>query len=55
MGELKFYIVEFDEFSIMKPNVYLPNCVIGGDNWQAIIILIYNEYTFLINNGIRKI
>ena len=31
LEELKLYMVEFEEDSIIKPKIYLTNCVINGD------------------------
>ena len=52
MDDLKPYIVKFEENSKMKPKVYPFNCAIGDNDWQSIIIFIYDEYTFFANNGI---
>ena len=54
MEELKPYIVEFDENGAMKPKVYLADCVIGGNNWQPVIVITHDKCTFLANNGIQK-
>lgn len=46
------YIVEFDKNSTTKSKKYLLNCIIGRHNWQSVIIITYNKYTFLANNNI---
>lgn len=53
MEELKSYVVEFEENSIMKPKTYLFDyAVLGGDKDQSIIVIIYDEYIFSANNGV---
>lgn len=54
MEELKPYIVEFDENSVIKPKVYSPNCAVGDNYWQTIIEIIYNKYIFFANDDIWK-
>lgn len=31
LKELKLYIIEFEKDSIIKPKIYLTNCVVGKD------------------------
>ena len=52
--ELKLYLVKFNENDVMKNKMYLPNCVVRGENCQSKIRITYNIYTFLINNSICK-
>ena len=52
--DLKSYIVEFEEDGKMKPKIYPSGCTIGGSNWQPIIVITHNGYTFFANNGIRR-
>lgn len=54
MEELKPYIVEFEENNAIKPKVYPADYAIGENNWQPVIIITCDEYTFSANNGIRK-
>lgn len=50
--ELKPYIVKFNNNSTIKPKLYPPNCVVGSNNWQLIIIITYNKYIFFANDSI---
>lgn len=52
--DLKPYMVEFKEGSKIKLKIYLLDCVIAGNNWQPIIVITYNEYTFSANNSIKR-
>ena len=52
MEELKPYIVEFEENGAIKPKIYLSDCVISGNDWWPIIVITYDECTFLANNRI---
>ena len=52
--ELKPYMVEFDENSAMKPKAYPPNCAVGGNDRQPIIVINHDECTFSANDGIQK-
>ena len=54
MEELKLYLVEFNEDGAMKDKTYLPDCAVGGEDRQLVIIITHNECTFLANDGIRK-
>ena len=54
MEELKPYIVEFDKDGVIKPKVYLLNCIVSGNNWQPIIVITHDEYTFSTKDGIQK-
>lgn len=53
--ELKLYIVEFNEFGIIKLRVNLLGCIIEGGNQWLIILIIYNKYIFLGNIGVHKV
>lgn len=55
MKNLKLYIVEFEEDSKIKPKVYLSDYAIKGNNWQLIIVIAYNKYTFSSNNSIWRV
>lgn len=48
--ELKLYMVEFKENSAIKDKIYLSNCAV-----YPIIIIIYNRYTFSVNDRIQKV
>lgn len=52
--ELKPYMVEFYDDSIIKPKVYPFDYTMGGENYQSIIVITYDECTFSINNGVWK-
>ena len=52
IDELKFYIIEFDKFNIIKPKIYPLNCAINGDNQQLVILIIHNKYIFLTHDKI---
>ena len=54
MEDLKSYIVEFEEDDKMKPNVYPSGCTIGGSDWQPIIVITHDKYTFFANIDIRR-
>lgn len=43
MEELKPYMVEFNEDSIMKDKKYSLNCVVDGRIRRSIIMITYNE------------
>lgn len=52
--ELKLYIIEFNENSVMKAKDYLVNYTIEMEKRRAIIVITYNKYTFFANDGIQK-
>lgn len=52
--KLKFYIVEFEENGVIKPKIYLVDYVVGGNNWQQVVIITNNKCTFSANDKIRK-
>ena len=54
MEELKPYLVKFNENGTMKDKMYPPDCAVGGGDCQPVIIITYNECTFLTNDGICK-
>ncbi len=54
MGELKPYMVEFNEDGIMKNKEYPLDCAVSGGIRQPIIKIIYDECTFSTNNSICK-
>lgn len=54
MKELKPYIIEFNKNDVMKPKVYLSDCVVEGNNWQLVIVITYKQYKFSKNNRIQK-
>lgn len=51
--DLKTYVIEFETNKTMKPKLYLNNCVVDGPNWQPVIVITHNKYTFFANNGIH--
>lgn len=53
--ELKSYIVEFNKSDVIEPKIYLIDYIIEDNNWQPIIIITYNKYTFSANNRIQKV
>ena len=54
MENLKPYLVEFNEDGTMKDKTYPLDCAIGGENRRPVIIITYDECTFLANDGICK-
>ena len=54
MEELKLYLVELEEDNIMKAKNYSSDCKIGDNQYQQIILIIYDESTFLSNDIICK-
>ena len=52
MKKLNLYIVKFEEDNIIKPKIYFFYCIIGENEQQLIIIIIYNKYMFFANNKI---
>lgn len=55
MRDFKLYIVEFEEDSIIKPKIYLFDYTVGGNNYQPIIVITHNKFTFLTNNSIQRV
>lgn len=55
MSALFLYFVEFSEDGSILPKDYLEDCAISGADKRPIIIIIYNESTFLANNGHQKL
>lgn len=51
--DLKPYMVECEENSKIKPKLYSFDCTIGSNDWQPIILIIYNKCTFFANNSIQ--
>ena len=54
MKELKLYLVKFNKDGIIKNKIYQLDYTIRGEDCWPIIIITYNECTFLENNGICK-
>ena len=52
MEKLKRYMIEFEEDGTIKPKVYLSACELNENNWQSIIVITHNEYTFSANNRV---
>lgn len=52
--KLESYLVEFKEDSTMKTKNYPSDCKIRGDERQPIIVITYDECTFLSNDDIYK-
>ena len=53
--KLKFYIIKFNENSIIKNKKYFLNCIIDRKVWLLIVIIIFDKYIFFVNNNIYKI
>lgn len=53
--ELKPYLVEFNKNSTIKDKMYPYNYTVEGEDCQLIIIIDYNVYIFLANNGMCKV
>ena len=54
MEDLKPYLVKFYENGIMKDKTYPPDCAIRDEDCRPVIIITYDEYTFLANDSICK-
>lgn len=52
--ELKLYLVKFNENNTIKEKNYLANCTVGGNNYQPVIIITHDRYTFFANDRICK-
>lgn len=46
MEELKSYIVNLKENSVIKPKVFLVDFIVRGNNRWPIIIITHDEYNF---------
>lgn len=44
----------FEDDSIIKTKNYLLDCKVGGEKRQSIIVITYDKYMFLLNDGICK-
>lgn len=55
MKKLLPYFVEFSKDRSILPKKYLKNCIIKELNQRLIIMIIYNENTFLANNRYQKV
>ena len=55
MKDLKRYLVEFEEDGSMKTKEYPDNCAVREDKRHHVIVITYNECTFLVNDGFRKV
>ena len=53
--ELKPYVVDFKEDDTIKPKVYLFDCELGENNWQSIIVITNDGFTFSTNDGVEKV
>ena len=45
------YLVEFRNDSSMEEKVYSSDCAVNGPNKRPVILIIYDESTFLANDG----
>lgn len=52
--DLKLYIVQFEENNQMKLKIYPSYYIVGRSDWQSIIIITLDKYTFFANNDIKK-
>ncbi len=50
LSDLEPYLVEFDFEGRIKEKNYPPGCEIRGRNRRLIICIIYDEYTFSVND-----
>ena len=55
MKSLLSYFVEFKEDSIIIPKQYPNDCVVGGPNWELIIMITHDESTFSAKDNCQKI
>lgn len=53
--DLEAYLIEFNFKKRIKEKNYLLGCKIEGINWQPIISIVYDKYTFSANNKKRYI
>lgn len=54
MKKLKPYMVEFDKNGNMKLKIYPPDYAVEGENKWLIIMITHDEFTFFVNNGVKK-
>lgn len=47
-------MIEFDQFGVIKPKIYLLNCLTRNDNLRPIIMITHNRYSFLANDRVCK-
>lgn len=47
-------MVKFEKNGIMKPKIYLFDCIVRGKDCQPIIIIINDKCTFFTNDKIQK-
>ena len=48
-------MVEFDEDGTMKAKEYLVDCVVGGCEYQLIVVITHDGCTFSANDGVQKV
>lgn len=49
------YFVEFSNNRSILPKIYPENCVVDGLNRRPIILIIYNESIFSVNDDQQKV
>ncbi len=54
MKEFEPYLVKFEKDITMKAKTYPSDCKLKGEQRRPIIVIPYDEYTFLSNDDIRK-
>lgn len=55
MKKLEFYLLKLNKDEKIKIKDYYSDCPIESANSQLIIIHIYDESTFLVNNSILQV
>ena len=54
MEELKLYMIEFYENGAIKPKTYPPDCVVGEENRQPVIVITHDKCTFSANDRVCR-
>ena len=54
MKDFKPYMVKFEEDDKIKPRIYPSGCTIGTNDWQPIIVITNDKFTFSTNDGIKR-
>lgn len=52
MKTITLYLVKYTENDVIKDKNHFLDCAVGYKNCRPIIVIIYNEYTFLKNDSI---
>lgn len=52
--KFKPYVLELKKDGIMKPKIYLFNCIVKKNERLFIIVITYNKYIFFTNNRVWR-